>query len=128
MTSYSQLQVLARFILPDEVFDYFDITEIKESGKSLHLYLEEQNLPPQSYSGEKLLSKGFHQEVTIKDFPLRDKAVFLHVKRRRWYLEKEHKVISRDWNLVADGTQYTQGFASFLKGLIGYLPDPKPFP
>ncbi|MGL6014937.1 MAG: ISAon1 family transposase N-terminal region protein [Selenomonadaceae bacterium] len=33
---------------------------------------------------DKLLSKGFYEPVTIQDFPLRGKACYLKVKRRRW--------------------------------------------
>jgi len=52
--------------------------------------------------------------------------VMLHVRRRRWLVEELNKVISRDWDLVAEGTRYTQGFATFLKGIIGYLPNSEP--
>ena len=91
------------------------------------MYLEELNEHPQGYTRSDLASKGFHNEVVLKDFPIREKPSFLHVRRRR--LEKAtDRTISRDWRLVAEGTHYTQGFASFLKGLTGYLPDRHVFP
>jgi transposase len=75
-----------------------------------------------------LSTKGFHEESIIKDYPIRNKAALLHVRRRRWFVEETRKVVSREWNLTAEGTRYTQGFATFSKGLIGYLPDTKLFP
>ena len=72
---------------------------------------------------EKVSSKGFHSEVVIQDFPIRDKKVFLHVRRRRWLVESTNKIVSRDWNTVAKGTRLTGEFAAFLKGLFGYLPN-----
>jgi len=72
--------------------------------------------------GEDMESKGFHSEQTIKDFPLRGKPLYLHVRRRRWLHKPTVPVVSRNWNLVAKGTHYTECFATFLKEFIGYLP------
>ena len=117
---------LARYILPEDIFKYFVLVQVKKSGNPLHFYLEELNIFPEEYFGEDLESKGFHKESEIKDFPLREKALYLHVGRRRWLNRGTGEVVSRNWNLVAEGTHYTQGFASFLKELIGYLPDSGP--
>jgi hypothetical protein len=117
---------LATYILPEEIFSYFLLDKIEEDSNRLHFYLEETNVLPEEYSGEDMESKGFHKESVIKDFPLRDKALYLHVRRRRWLNKKTGEVVSRDWNLAATGTHYTQGFASFLKELVGYLPDSGP--
>jgi len=119
-------QKLLKYILSPEIFEYFDIVELQEKEKILHIYLDEQAVLPAEYASHKLISKGFHQPVEIKDFPLRNKAVLLEVRRRRWLDKDTGEIVSRDWNLVAEGTHYTQGFASFLKGIIGYLPDCKP--
>jgi len=122
------LLTLVKYILPEEIFQYFEITKIEEHGKELHIYLDENPDKPDCYSEYNLSSKGFHSEVTIKDFPIRNKAAILHVRRRRWLVEDTEKVVSREWNLMAEGTRYTKGFATFLKGLIGYLPDTQSFP
>jgi len=124
--STTQCIDLARYILPKEIFTYFILVQVKESGNTLHFYLEELNVLPEEYQGEPMESKGFHKSCEIKDFPLREKALYLHVRRRRWLNTRTGEVISRDWNLVAEGTHYTQGFASFLKELIGYLPNSGP--
>ncbi|MDT0688148.1 ISAon1 family transposase N-terminal region protein, partial [Autumnicola psychrophila] len=63
---------------------------------------------------------GFHKEITIQDFPVRGKKVFLHIKRRRWLNKQSKQVIQRDWNLVAQGTRMTVEFAAFLKVLSQY--------
>ena len=110
---------LAKYVLPEEIFQYFELVKIEPSGRELHLYLEELNEIPEGYHQGELESKGFHVESIIKDFPIREKPSFLHVRRRRWLEKATGKTVSRDWELVAEGTHYTQGFASFLKGLIG---------
>jgi len=119
---------LAKYILPEGIFKYFILYQVEELPDGLHFYFDELNILPAEYSSEDLESKGFHKECVIKDFPLRDKALYLHVLRRRWLNKSTGKVVSRDWNLVAEGTHYTQGFASFLKELVGYIPDSIQFP
>ena len=119
---------LLKYVLPEEIFRYFEMTKIEQEGRELHIYLEEKNELPEGYCREDFESKGFHKETVINDFPIREKASYLHVRRRRWLEKATGKTVSRDWELVAEGTHYTQGFASFLKGIIGYLPDRHVFP
>jgi len=114
---------LAKYILPEEILRYFLLYNVEEENNCLHFYLDELNLFPEEYHGADMESKGFHKESVIKDFPLRDKFLYLHVRRRRWLDKTTGKVVSRDWNMVADGTHYTQGFATFLKEFVRYLPD-----
>ena len=110
---------LVKLFLPAELFDYFDFVHIEVNEKEIHVYLDELNIPPAGLVKEKLSSKGFHPEAIIQDFPLRDKAMYLHVRRRRWLLESTGEVISRNWNTVAKGTRLTKDFATFLKGILG---------
>jgi len=109
---------IAKYILPEEIFRYFCLCKVEESDSSLHFYFDELNILPEEYSGEEMSSNGFHKEIVIKDFPLRDKSLYQHVSRRRWLNKSTGKSVSRDWRLVAEWTHYTQGFASFLKELV----------
>jgi hypothetical protein len=114
---------LVQLLLPSEIFEYFEIIDIEVNDKDVNVYLDELYLKPEEFKNEKLISKGFHSVAIIQDFPLRDRAMFLHVRRRRWLVESSGDVISRDWDAVAKGTRYTQGFATFLKDIFGQLSD-----
>jgi transposase len=123
MTTQTELYTdLVKLLLPSEIFDYFEVTNLIIKERSVAVFLDERDIKPTGYSGQKLTSKGFHPESIIQDFPIRNKAVFLHVRRRRWLLEQTGEVVSRDWDSVAEGTRYTKSFAVFLKGLLGQLP------
>lgn len=113
---------LVKLLLPGEIFDYFEITNMVVQDRSVSVFLDERDIKPAAFSDRKLTSKGFHSESIIQDFPIRNKAVFLHVRRRRWLVEPTNEVVSRDWDSVAEGTRYTKSFADFLKGLFGQLP------
>ena len=106
---------LLKLFLPEILVEYFELTSTKTEGEALHLYFEELNKPPVEHSSKALISKGFHDEITIQDFPLRGKRVFLHIKRRRWTDKQTSSIIQRDWNLVAKGSRMTEEFAAFLK-------------
>ena len=122
---HDKLLELVRYVLPVEIVDYFYLVDLQESEGTLHLYLDERDVVPEEYEGKLLSANGFYEASTIKDFPLRDRKVVLHVRRRRW-VDESGKSHSRQWDLVAEGTRYSKEFAFFLKESFGYLPDTSP--
>ncbi len=114
---------LLSLILPEGLCQYFELDRAELIGGSHYLYLTEKNIHPAEYAGQSLLSKGFFDEVSIRDFPLRGKPCFLKVKRRKWLNSDTGKIVFRDWDLVAEGTKMTQEFAFFFEGLFGFKPD-----
>jgi hypothetical protein len=110
--SYSEL---IKLLLTEIIVEYFELTSYKKGDEVLHIYLKEINSIPKEFRQNKLSSKGFFDEITVQDFPIRGHQVYLHIIRRRWLNEDTGQVVFRDWNLVADGTRVTQEFASFLK-------------
>lgn len=111
---------ISRLLLPEGVLAYFAVTKFTESPTAIDLYLEEKNQKPEEFKSDKLVSKGFFDEITIQDFPIRGRAVFLHIKRRRWLNERTGDTVFRNWTMVAKGTRMTTEFASFLKAISGY--------
>ena len=109
------LEVL-KFVFPSEVIDFFDIVKTENFDNVLHVYFEEKNNPPSNG----LKSNGFYEESCINDFPLRDKKVILHIKRKRW-VDDVGKSYSNDFQLVALGTRYSSEFAEFLKKICCYV-------
>ena len=106
---------LLKLLLPEIIVDYFELTSYEKGDEILHLYLKEINSIPKEFREFKLSSKGFFDQITVQDFPIRGHQVYLYISRRRWLNEDIGKVVFRDWNLVAEGTRVTQEFASFLK-------------
>lgn len=113
---------LVEYLLPDFILTYYKLTHVEKSSDLLHIYLEEKNYEESDSSKHALLSKGFLPEITIQDFPIRDKRVFLHIKRRRWLNTNTGQIEQRNWAEVADGTRMTKEFAAFLKEVDGFIP------
>ena len=106
---------LLKLVLPEGLLDYFDVSGIEIKEGQYQIFLAEKNIHPEQYKNVKLTSKGFFDEITVQDFPIRGKACYLKIKRRKWLNEETGQNVSRDWKLVALGTRMTEEFALFLK-------------
>ena len=106
-------------LLPSGLLDIFEVKKVEEYTDHIVISLDEQNIIPDGYQGERLLSKGFYPAIEIKDFPVRSKGLLLRIRRRRWHNQDTGLPVMRDWTLVAKGTHLTGELAAFLKGLPG---------
>src|SRR5690606_1190919 len=88
----------------------------RADARRLSSFLDQKNLPPESVAGHRLESKGFLDDAILRDFPLRGKASFLHLRRRKWYDHDTGGTVYSSWESVAEGTRLTTQFAAFLKG------------
>ncbi len=126
---------LVRYMLPNGILDYFEITDISEevTGEKdetgsviriLHIYLDERDL--RDVTWHDLQPNGFTEPRQFNDFPQREHKVLLHVRRRRWLDQDGRNVVLESLPLVAVGTAYSVEFADFLKKMVGYLPGDGP--
>lgn len=112
----SPLEQFLSYALPPEIAERFDIIAVDAStDHALTVTLEERNIPP-SLTGTRVVSKGFVPARTIFDFPLRDRAVILSLKRRRWRDATTGEEVEAPLTFTAPGTSYEKSFGAFLKG------------
>jgi len=111
---------------PLELMDYFIITNFQTlcslSIKEEYILIdfEEKNDIPNGYSAADYESKGFMESKLIQDFPLRGKAVYLRIKKRRWRHKRTGAIIKRDFLFIAEGSKFTSELSDFLKDAGGY--------
>ena len=98
-----------KLFLPEGLLDYFELVKV-ESNSNYVIYLDEKNLPPQ----RKCVSKGFYSSVKIQDFPIRGRAVYLVLRKRKW-INETGQLVNNNWELAAKGTRMTKELAAFLK-------------
>ena len=91
----------------------------------IHFHLDERDLRGEVWHD--LKPNGFTEVSRINDFPIRDRKVVLHVRRRRWLDGEGHNVVLPHERLTADGTSYSKEFAGVLKKIFGHLPRTSPF-
>lgn len=94
--------------------------DVNSKKMFFEIYLEENNEILGAYDKDQYESKGF-TEITIQDFPIRGKAVYLKIKRRRWrHKERPNEIIRNDFSFVAEGSGFTKELSDFLKGTGRY--------
>jgi hypothetical protein len=102
------------------VISFKELCFVKDKVAYFELTLEENNNILVDVDASQYESKGF-TEVTIQDFPIRGKAVYLVLRRRRWRHKQNAKdIIRNDFSYVAEGSVLTQELSNFLKGTGRY--------
>lgn len=105
-------EFFASFFLPDGMIDWFETTEVKEEKNEgckeldillptiLHIYLDERD----NSEGENLglKSNGFSEYTTYQDYPIRNRKVMLHVRRRCYKDADGHNIILNNYPMKAD--------------------------
>lgn len=129
MNDYTQLSLLATLVLPPSIMDFFDVTGMDVEAieprpgdfytQIVHIYLDEKDNRTDEFKD--LRANGFTEPTTMEDFPIRDRKLVLHVRRRRWLDKDRHSVIINTYALVHEGTRYSPEFAAFLKCTYGDL-------
>tara|TARA_R110002033_G_C3856239_1_gene236078 strand:- start:976 stop:1362 length:387 start_codon:yes stop_codon:yes gene_type:complete len=108
--------------LPEGLLFHFDIVDFKELGDvqtkkdCFFIYLDEKNILPKDYNPNEFESKGFYERALIQDFPIRGKAVYLGIRRRRWRNKIDKSIeIKSDYSFIAEGSKLTVELSGFLK-------------
>ena len=110
-----QFHQLAQLVLPEKVLELFDLEEVQELGEvkhkrdAIYFHLREKHHIPDGYTDSDIESKGFDPPTTIQDFPLRGKAVFLVIHRRRYRLKSDKsKSLINTYDFLAQGIRLTK--------------------
>ena len=128
-------ETLLKITLPEDILEVFEVSNvmeehtgiIEETGmerRIIHIHLDERDLRDKEWHD--LRPNGFTEAHSINDFPIRDRKVILHVRRRRWLDGNGKDMILPHESLTAPGTNYSKEFADALKKIFGYLPDTGP--
>lgn len=112
------------FFLPDGMTDWFEIVKMTEepnAGKTqadkfynsiLNIYLDERDNREETGLG--LKPNGFTEATVIKDYPIRNRKVLLHVRRRRYLDADGRNIILNRYPLSAEGTKVSVEFGFFF--------------
>ena len=117
---------LLQEFLPELLLEHFEVSGYIKLGnvqiKKMEFFisLDERNELPSGYSRSEYESKGFLPSSKVQDFPIRGKAVYLVIRRRRWRHKKTKKEITKDYSFIADGSRLTQELSDFLKATGRY--------
>ena len=77
------LEMLSLFF-PAGLLDYFDLKNHVSQETCFFFFLEEKPSIPQEHSIYIYIPEFLPGKIEAQDFPVRGKAVYLRIKRRRW--------------------------------------------
>ena len=108
---------LLRAILPDVLIDNFDVDHFEKTDTRFAIWLVEKKvLLREDKKNEAIIAYGFGDYHTIQDFPIRGRATYLHVRKRKWLDRDNGEIFSYDWDVSEfDGTRLNAEFVAFLK-------------
>jgi len=109
---------LLREILPDVLIDNFDVASFEKTESRFDIYLDEKKVQMrEDRKNASVISHGFGEYHVIHDFPIRGRATYLHVRKRKWLDKDTGEIFSYDWDLSEyDETRLNAEFVAFLKG------------
>ena len=125
-TERNLLYGVVSLILPENILDQFDIVKLEEEDiarndgsyqpfkRNVHIYLDEQDNRTAEQCAT-LKPNGFTEYTSVKDYPVRNRLLTLHIRRRRYLDADDKSVILSEFPIKADGTSISPEFADFLK-------------
>ncbi len=118
------LEGIIELIAPGEIGKNFEVTSIIEKKDTITIIFKEKtDLVPKELEGKEVVLDGFLNPVALQTFPLKDKMVYLSLKRRRWKeLGTTGKSYSNTYDLHRQGMKTTNEFGNFLKEEPGLRP------
>jgi hypothetical protein len=107
------------------ISEHFELKGIEKSIDRLDLRMEERpELIPPALSGKTdVVLDGFCNELELQTSCVGERAVFLHIFRRRWKEKGQNKHYSNEYDLHPPGVKATYEFAAFLKEELGCTPE-----
>ena len=108
---------LLRAILPEVLIDNFEVERIDKAADRFDIWLEEKKVQMREDKyNNSITAYGFGEYHTIQDFPIRGRATYLHVRKRKWLDKSTGEIFSYDWDVSEfDGTRLNSEFVAFLK-------------
>ena len=108
---------LLRAILPDVLIDNFDVVNFEKTDSRFDIWLDERKVQlKEDKRNSEIIAYGFGEYHVIRDFPIRGRATYLHVRKRKWQDKSSGEIFSYDWDLSEyDSTRLNAEFVAFLK-------------
>ena len=75
---------------------------------------EKKKLSDEDYRNPNIVARGYTDYVTIQDYPMRGRPVFLHMRKNKWWDKQTNEIFSYNLELPNDeGTRLSAEFVAF---------------
>ena len=103
--------------LPDGLEELFEMVRFERTDKAYDIWLDEKKkLSAEDYRNPDIVARGYTDYMTIQDYPLRGRPVFLHMRKNKWWDKSTNEIFSYTLELPnAEGSRLSAEFVAFLK-------------
>ena len=103
--------------LPDGLEELFEMVRFERTDKAYDIWLDEKKkLSAEDYRNPDIVARGYTDYITIQDYPLRGRPVFLHMRKNKWWDKSTNEIFSYTLELLnAEGSRLSAEFVAFLK-------------
>lgn len=103
--------------LPSGLEELFDMVRFERTDHAYDIWLDEKKLrSEEDRRNPNIVARGYTGYVTIQDYPLRGRPVYLHMRKNKWWDKSTNEIFSYNLELpVEEGTRLSKEFVAFLK-------------
>ena len=103
--------------LPSGLEELFVMVKFERTDQAYNIWLDEKKQKSEEDKRNiNIVARGYTDYVTIQDYPLRGRPVFLHMRKNKWWNKSTNEIFSYNLELPnEDGTRLSSEFVAFLK-------------
>lgn len=103
--------------LPDGLDELFEIVRFERTDQAYDIWLDEKKLKSkEDRRNPDIVARGYTEYVTIQDYPMRRRPVYLHMRKNKWWDKTTNEIFSYNLELPNEkGTRLSAEFVAFLK-------------
>jgi len=102
--------------LPAGLDELFEMVRFEKTDQAYDIRLDEKKLSDEDSRNPNIVARGYTDYVTIQDYPLRGRPVYLHIRKNKWWDRKTNGIFSYNLELPnEEGTRLSAEFVAFLK-------------
>lgn len=103
--------------LPEGLNELFEMVRFEKTDQSYDIWLDEKKkLSDEDYRNPNIVARGYTDYVTVQDYPMRGRPVYLHMRKNKWWDKGTNEIFSYNLELPnEEGTRLSAEFVAFLK-------------
>ena len=103
--------------LPSGLEELFEMVRFERTDQAYDIWLDEKKLrSEEDKRNPNIVARGYTEYVTIQDYPLRGRPVYLHMRKNKWWDKTTNEIFSYNLELPnEEGTRLSSEFVAFLK-------------
>ncbi len=85
--------------LPEGLDELCEMVKFEKTDQSYDIWLDEKKkLSDEDFRNPNIVARGYTDYVTVQDYPMRGRPVFLHMRKNKWWDKRPTRYSHITWN------------------------------